>query len=167
MRILVAYGTKRGGTRGLAEMIAQDITNAGLEADIREARRVKSLAGYDAAIIGGSAYMFRWHRDVVRLVKKHATELRSIPTWLFCSGPVGAGAENLDEYEKLAPKHMLAAATDLNARGTKVFGGRLEPNARGFIAAKMAKNSAGDWRDPQLVDKWVHDVVASLGVSHS
>ena len=167
MRILVAYATKRGGTRGLAEMIAEDLTQLGVEAEVREARQVKSLGGYDAAIIGGSVYMIRWHRDAVRLVRKHAKELQTMPTWLFCSGPVGAGAANLDEYDKLAPKQMMAAAEEVKARGTKVLGGRLEPDARGFVAGKMAKNSSGDWRSPEIVDHWVRDVVASLGVSHS
>jgi menaquinone-dependent protoporphyrinogen oxidase len=167
MRILVAYATKRGGTRGLAEMIAADLAQLGIEAEVREAREVKSLGGYDAAIIGGSVYMFRWHRDAVRLVRKHAKELQAMPTWLFCSGPVGVGADDLAAYDKLAAKQMLAAAADIHARGTKVLGGRLEPDARGFVAGKMAKTSAGDWRDPELVANWVNDVAASLGVAHS
>jgi menaquinone-dependent protoporphyrinogen oxidase len=166
MRILVAYATKRGGTRGLAEMITADLAQFGVEAELREARQVKSLDDYDAAIIGGSVYAFRWHRDAAHLVRKQTKALQSMPTWLFCSGPVGPSAEKPEEFERLAPKQMTTAAAEINARGTVVFGGRLEEDARGFIASKMAKDNAGDWRDAGIVNDWVGDVVTSLGVAH-
>ena len=39
---------------------------------------------------------------------------------------------------------------------------RLTPDAKGFIARKMAKNRAGDWRDEADVKRWVESVVAEL-----
>jgi len=43
----------------------------------------------------------------------------------------------------------------VGARGHITFGGRLSPDAKGFPASAMAKNRAGDWRDPAQVRAWV------------
>jgi menaquinone-dependent protoporphyrinogen oxidase len=166
MKVLVAYGTKRGGTQGIAEMIDTDLRDLGVTVDLREAGHVKTLAGYDAAIIGGSVYAFRWHRHTLHLVKKHAAEFRGIPTWLFCAGPIGDEADHPENFEKFVPKSMKQAAADIGARGYVVFGGRLEPDARGFVAGKMAKSHSGDWRDPAAVKTWVQDIVNTLSTHH-
>ena len=38
MSVLVAYGSKRGGTRGLAEMVAQGLREEGFTVDVVPAR---------------------------------------------------------------------------------------------------------------------------------
>ncbi len=35
-------------------------------------------------------------------------------------------------------------------------------DAKGFPASAMATNSAGDWRDPQHVARWVGAIAAEL-----
>jgi menaquinone-dependent protoporphyrinogen oxidase len=52
----------------------------------------------------------------------------------------------------------------IGARGQATFGGRLEPDAKGFPANVMAKKHSGDWRDPGQVGEFALDVVRSLGV---
>ena len=42
------------------------------------------------------------------------------------------------------------------------FGGRLEPDAKGFPASAMAKTKSGDWRDAEHVARWVDQVVDEL-----
>ena len=42
------------------------------------------------------------------------------------------------------------------------FGGRLEPDAKGFIARRMARTMAGDWRDERQVDEWVAEILREL-----
>lgn len=44
-RILIAFGSKRGGTAGLARMIADAVTGAGCEASISPANDVHDLSG--------------------------------------------------------------------------------------------------------------------------
>jgi menaquinone-dependent protoporphyrinogen oxidase len=54
MRILVTYGSRRGGTQGLAEMVADDLLAEGFDVDLLPPRRVRRLDGYDAVIVGGA-----------------------------------------------------------------------------------------------------------------
>lgn len=160
MRILVAYGSKRGGTEGVADILANVLREDGADVVVGPASSVTSFEGVDAAVIGGSLYMGRWHRDAVRLVKKHTDELRRIPVWFFSSGPLGDDAE---EHPDAPPVDKVAGLMDrIGARGHVTFGGVLEADAKGFIAAKMAATMAGDWRDREAIAGWAHAIAAEL-----
>src|SRR5450432_3819964 len=92
MAVLVVYGSKRGGTAGLAAMIGNALQDAGLSTDVAPAAAVRSLAGYDAVIVGGALYATRWHRDARRFVRRYAADLSALPVWLFSSGPLDGSA---------------------------------------------------------------------------
>jgi len=160
MKILVAYGTKRGATQGLSQMLANALVEEGAEVVVEPADAVRDVAGFDAVVVGGSLYMGRWHRDAVRLVKRLTDELRARPVWFFSSGPIGEGAE---EQHDLPPLDKVAALMErVGARGHVPFGGALDADASGLIASKMAATMAGDWRDPETVVAWAAEIAADL-----
>ena len=160
MRVLVIHGSKRGGTTGLAEMVADALREHGIESHVRAAEhRRRDLATYDAVVVGGGLYAGRWHRDARRFVKRHASELAEMPVWMFSSGPLDYSAEEQD----IPPVPQVAAAMELvGARGHTTFGGYLAPDARGFPASAMARRSAGDWRSLEQVRKWVEEISGAL-----
>jgi menaquinone-dependent protoporphyrinogen oxidase len=159
MQVLVAYGSKRGGTAGLAAMVGRALEAAGVTADVRPASKVGSLDGYDAVIVGGALYMARWHRDARRFVKHRAAELSRRPVWLFSSGPLDDSAAQHD----IPPVAQVRTAMEqCHARDHATFGGRLAPDARGFPASAMAKKNAGDWRDEAQVTNWVNALLKQL-----
>jgi menaquinone-dependent protoporphyrinogen oxidase len=164
MSILVTYGTKMQGTAGLAEMVAEALRTKGHDVDVLEARRVGDLDGYEAVIVGGALYAFRWHRDARRFVRHHARELRERPTYFFSSGPLDDTAST----GEIPPVKGVQSLMDLvEARGHVTFGGRLEADAKGFPARAMAKNHAGDWRDADRVRVWVDAICTELaGAQH-
>ncbi len=159
MQVLVAYGSKRGGTAGLAEMIGKDLESAGVHATVEPARKVKTIDGVDAVVLTGALYASRWHRDARRFAKRFASELRKRPVWLVSSGPLDDSATE----KEIPPVRQVAAVIDaLGARGHVTFGGRLELDAKGFPASAMAKKSAGDWRDEKHVQRWTTSIVDEL-----
>ena len=159
MQVLVVYGSKRGGTAGLAEMIGKELESRGVHADVEPARGVSSLEGADAVVIAGALYAFRWHKEARRFAKRFAGALRDKPVWLVSSGPLDDSAT----AKEIPPVKQVAAVLNaLGARGHVTFGGRLEPGAKGFPASAMAKRNAGDWRDQEQVRRWVESVVAEL-----
>lgn len=162
MRVLVAFGSKRGGTAGLADMIADALEQAGVEAIVRPANNVDDLTDVDAVIVAGALYANRWHRDARRFVKRNATALRRLPVWLVSSGPLDDSAERRDIPPTAQVRKL---ATAVGARGHITFGGRLEPDAKGFPASAMAKHNAGDWRSPGHVSRWVDTVASQLRAS--
>lgn len=92
MRVLVTWGSKRGGTAEIASTISDELKAVGVEVALMPASGLRELRGYDAAIIGGALYGNRWHRDARRLVTRHIAGLRRIPVCLFSSGPLDSSA---------------------------------------------------------------------------
>ena len=159
MSILVAFGSQRGGTEGLAALAADGLRQEGFTVDVVPARAAKDVDPYEAVIVGGALYAFRWNRDARRFTKRHAHELRQRPTWFFSSGPLDESATQKD----IPPVKGVQALMDrVHARGHVTFGGRLTPDARGFPASAMAKKNSGDWRNPEHVRTWTHQVATEL-----
>ena len=159
MKVLIAYGSKRGGTAGLAAMIGDALAAAGLQTTVAPARTVKHIDGFDAVVIAGALYAARWHRDARRSARRRATQLRERPVWLVSSGPLDDSAA----AGEIPPvKQVAAVLSTLGARGHVTFGGCLEPDARGFPASAMAKTKAGDWRDPAHVRRWATAIADEL-----
>lgn len=152
MRVLVAYGSKMGGTQGLAEMFGSNLTGLGYEVDVCPGRDVSDVKPYDAVIVGGALYYFiSWHKDARGLVKRHLTDLRQRPVWLFSSGPLDDSATE----EDIPPIKSVGKLIDrVGARGHVTFGGRLEK--------KSGDLSVGDWRDADHVRQWAERIHQEL-----
>jgi menaquinone-dependent protoporphyrinogen oxidase len=156
MTILVAYGSKRGGTEGLAHMVGDALRWEGFTVEVAPARTVRSVGDYDVVIVGGALYAGRWHKDARKFVRRHVHDLRRRPVYLFSSGPLDDSAT---EKEIPPVKGVKKLMGDIGARGHVTFCGRLAPDARGIPASAMAKENSGDWRDARHVQTWVHDIV--------
>jgi menaquinone-dependent protoporphyrinogen oxidase len=159
MRVLITFGSSRGGTQGLAEMVAEDLREEGFDVDVLPPGRARRLDGYDAVIVGGALYASRWHRAARRFVRRHAADLRQRPVYFFSSGPLDDSATGGDIPPVKGVKTLMER---VGARGHVTFGGRLSPDAKGFPASAMAKKRAGDWRDPGQVGDWTRMVASQL-----
>ncbi|HTZ94264.1 MAG TPA: flavodoxin domain-containing protein [Streptosporangiaceae bacterium] len=159
MRVLVTYGSSRGGTEGLARMVAGGLRECGLDVEVLPPKRARDISGYDAVVVGGALYAFRWHRAARGFVRKHATALMERPTYFFSSGPLDDSAASND----IPPIPVVTALmARVGARGHMTFGGRLSPAARGMPASAMAKKHAGDWRDAAQVRTWALQIGREL-----
>ncbi|MFZ0493694.1 MAG: flavodoxin domain-containing protein [Acidimicrobiia bacterium] len=155
MRILVAYASKTGGTKGLAEMLGGDLREMGHDVDVVPAVDVRDVGFYQAVIVGGALYIFRWHRDARRFVKRFRVALRERPVWLFSSGPLDDSARTKD----IPPvRFVRKAVTMVGAKGHATFGGRLTEAARGNNKAL----AVGDWSDPEHVREWAESIAKEL-----
>jgi menaquinone-dependent protoporphyrinogen oxidase len=159
MRVLVTWGSKRGGTEGIARIVAEGLQREGFDVDVVPSGTAAKATGFDAAIVGGALYANRWHPDARRFVNRMEKKLRSVPVWFFSSGPLDDSAER----QAIAPTRQVQVLMDrVGAQGHVTFGGRLAPDARGFPASAMAKKLAGDWRRPELIRAWASDVARLL-----
>jgi len=88
MRVLIAYASRYGTTKGIAERIAATLRLQGLDAIVEAVGKAGDPAGYDAVVIGSAAYFFRWMKDAKSFVLRYAGPLANRPVWLFSSGPL-------------------------------------------------------------------------------
>jgi menaquinone-dependent protoporphyrinogen oxidase len=164
MHVLIAYGSRRGGTAGLAAVIGDAFADAGWEVDVCRAADVHDLTGFDAVVVAGALYMNRWHRDARRFVSRFGDRLRELPVWLVSSGPLDHSA---DAGDLPAVRQVENLGARIGARGLITFGGRLTADARGFPASAMARTKSGDWRNPDAVRAWVATLLKDVTVHES
>jgi menaquinone-dependent protoporphyrinogen oxidase len=174
MHVLVAYATRHGATRGIAERIGSRLRDAGLEADVRPAAAVRDAATYDAVIVGGAAYMFHWLKDATRFVKRNREVLADRPVWLFSSGPLGTDTvddQGRDVLETTVPKEFAELRALVRPRGERVFFGAWDPAASrvgvaerlmGLMPAARDALPSGDFRDWAAIDAWADEVASEL-----
>jgi menaquinone-dependent protoporphyrinogen oxidase len=162
-RVLVAYSSKHGATAEIAEAIAKTLSAAGLDVDVRRARRVRSLRPYRAVVLGSAVYAGRWRWAALRLLRRR--ELRERDVWLFSSGPVGEDKGDPEKQERLTrPRRVQETAEAIGVREHVVFGGMVADDA-GFIRKKIARNTAPELRDRRdwhEIDAWAHTIAATL-----
>ncbi len=159
MRVLVTWGSKLGGTKGIARMVAEELEYRGVEVAFVPAAELGSVKGFDAVIVGGALYASRWHKAALKFVSRNAAALRRIPVWLFSSGPL----DNSADVRSIPPVKDVAVLMErVGALGHATFGGKLPADAKGFPASAMAKEHAGDWRNPDRVHAWAAEIAAAL-----
>jgi menaquinone-dependent protoporphyrinogen oxidase len=157
--VLVTYGSRLGGTADIADWIAEDLRDQGWHASTRPAAAVHDIDRYGAVVVGGSIYAGHWHGDAQRFVRRHAKALRERPVWLFSSGPLDDSAEAAPIPPVRTVGHLAAR---VGARGHETFGGRLEPDAEGFLVRAVAARNAGDHRDRAHVTRWARSIADAL-----
>lgn len=159
MRVLVTWGSKRGGTEGIGRMLGEALAERGFVVRGVSVDEIEDPQGFDAVIIGGALYANRWPANVRGFVKHNLKALRQIPVWFFSSGPLDDSADRADIP---ATPQVSALAESVGANGHVTFGGRLEPDAKGFPARAMAKTKSGDFRSSDRIRAWADELAAKL-----
>ena len=174
MRVLVAYASRHGATQGIAERIAETLRDAGVGAEALRVTAAKSLAGYDAFVVGSAAYMFHWEKEATSFVRRNRAVIAAKPTWLFSSGPLGTeplDAEGRDQKVTAIPKEIPELRQAVGARDHRVFFGAYERDrkliglAERVVALMPAARDAlpeGDFRDWPEIDAWATEIAVEL-----
>jgi menaquinone-dependent protoporphyrinogen oxidase len=174
MHVLVAYASRHGATRGIAERIAETLLVAGLDAEAQPAESIRSVAEYDAVVIGSAAYMFHWMKEATNFVRRNRTALATKPVWLFSSGPLGTEAtDETGQDQKVAtvPKDIPELAEAIKARDHHVFFGAYERDRRpvgiaerfvSLMPAARESMPVGDFRDWPEIEAWADGIAREL-----
>jgi menaquinone-dependent protoporphyrinogen oxidase len=164
MTVLVAYASKHGSTKEIAETVAEALRQSGLDADCKAVGDVKSLESYDGVVLGSAVYIRRWRGDARRFLRKHGKELSERPFWVFSSGPVGEPREDEKGSSWLEPPRIVEKVERLGAREHVVFGGRVPLDAHGPGRA-MRENTPPEYQDRRDWDEiraWAAGIAAKL-----
>jgi menaquinone-dependent protoporphyrinogen oxidase len=181
MKILVAYASRHGATKGIAERVAQTMELRGHVVRLEPADQLSAVAGYDAFIIGAAAYAGHWLKGATAFVRKHHEVLASSPVWLFSSGPIGTDlvdAKGRDVLEASRPAEFAEFAGSIRPRDEAIFFGAFDPDAKPIglmerfgapflrIPAVREAMPAGDFRDWRQIEAWTEGIALELeGVS--
>jgi menaquinone-dependent protoporphyrinogen oxidase len=139
MSILVAYASKHGATREIAERIAQGLRAAGQPVVARTVQEAGDLADYEGFVVGSAAYSTHWLRHATAFVRRNRDLLAQRPVWLFSGGPLGTGATDangVDLGSAFEPKRSAGSrwpsirATTASSSVPLIPAGSVSPNGR-------------------------------------
>ncbi len=179
MRVLVAYASRHGSTRGIAERIGGSLRSAGIDADVAPVGARPDPRRYDAVVVGGAAYMFHWLKEATAFVRRHRAALSGRPVWTFSSGPLGTDtvdAQGRDVREACIPREIPALDAEVGARGHRVFYGAFDPTAKPIGLAERVTRMMpaardampkGDFRDWDDIDAWTRTIALELKAAES
>jgi menaquinone-dependent protoporphyrinogen oxidase len=160
-KVLVAVATEHGSTREIAERIADELRAYGLEIVLQAPEAVGDISEYGAVVLGSAIYTGGWLPTARRFARAHRPALRTVPVWLFSSGPVGA--EDPKPLGDLPEIPQLMGLT--LAREHKLFGGKLDKQGLGVaerFVTRVVQAPEGDFRDWEAVRAWARSIAASL-----
>jgi menaquinone-dependent protoporphyrinogen oxidase len=161
--VLVAYATKYGSTREVAEAVTSVLVECGHDAVARPADEIRLLDGYSAVVLGTALYFFMWRGEAHRFLRRNRKALSAMPVALFGLGPI----EDTPEQFEGARAHLgkgLAKHAWLTPASTAVFGGRLDPAHLRFPDNNPAMRAMGavDLVDLDAVRTWARGLVEAL-----
>ncbi|HWC48057.1 MAG TPA: flavodoxin domain-containing protein [Solirubrobacterales bacterium] len=163
MTVLVAYASKRGSTKEIAETIAATLRREGLGVCLERCEDVDTLDAYDAIVIGSAVYMKRWRGDARHFLKKHRKSLRQKPFWVFSSGPVGDPAKDNPDWAE--PPKIAAKVEELGGKEHVVFGGCLPGEPKNFMEKAMVEGTPKEFRDRRdwaRIRTWAKKIASQL-----
>jgi menaquinone-dependent protoporphyrinogen oxidase len=184
-KVLVVYGSRHGGTRGIAERIGEVLRTEGLEAQVADAGQAPAVGSADAVLVGSGVYMGSWLKEPLEFLERNHGTLSGRPLWLFSSGPLPGStrskAETVDAVtDALGPedgpgsggrKKLEALTAGMEVRGHRIFLGAFDPKdppramserlVRMMPAAKKML-PAGDFRDWAEIEAWAREIAVSL-----
>ena len=155
-KVLVAYASTYGSTQEVAEAIAAALRESGLEVDFQSMRKVQSLAGYGAVVLGAPLYIMRWHKDGRRFLAQHRDALKGLPVAVFALGPFHDDEKEFQEVRAQLDKE-LAKFPWLTPAATQIFGAKFDPTKLRFpwnLVPALKQMPASDIRDWAAIRAW-------------
>lgn len=160
MRVLVTAASRHNATHEVAQTIASTLTRAGLQVVVRIPGEVGHLASYDAVVLGSAIYAGHWLKPAKDLIERTSSRMRTLPVWLFSTGPIG------DPLKPEAPPLDVAPMLELSgAREHRLFGGRIDRHRLGLAEkamVSMVHAADGDYRPWDEIEAWAEEIAAIL-----
>jgi menaquinone-dependent protoporphyrinogen oxidase len=162
--ILVAYGTWAGSTAEVADAMGKTLAEGGAKVDVKPVESVKSLAGYQAVVIGSAIRIGKVKPEVLAFVKNHQSELKGIPIAYFvvCM----TMKDNTPENHKTADAYLDPLRELVKPVDVGLFAGKMDYSKLGLfarIAVKyFVKVPEGDFRDWNAIETWSKALLPKL-----
>jgi menaquinone-dependent protoporphyrinogen oxidase len=160
MTVLVAYASKHGSTREIAEAIGGRFRERGVDAEVQPIGDVDGLERFDTLVVGSAVYLGAWMKDAQAFLDRHEEALRRVPVWVFSSGPTKD-----DPMELAVSAKQRKRLEAVRARDHHLFRGAFDPKSLGFLersALKAAKQPTGDFRDWSDVAEWADSIADAV-----
>lgn len=166
MRVLVAYASDHGSTRGVAEHVGSVLAEHGLQAEVRSFSSVEDSEGYDAFVLGSAVHDQKWLPAARDYVHERGAGLARRPVWLFSVGMPGALRWPLSLFAAAEEPKLLAQFEGLiEPVAHRLFSGVIAPGhlpRTGRVLFKAIGGRYGDYRNWPEIEAWARQIAAAL-----
>ena len=177
MRVLVAYATDHGSTRGVADRIADRLQQHGVDADACAVADVLEVSRYEAVVLGSAIHGGKWLPAARQFADRNAAPLRERPVWLFSVSTLGDEesmfpprvANRMRSWRKETPE-AAGMRRLLQPREHRNFAGAIARSdwpATGRAFFRATGGRYGDHRNWPEIDAWADRIAAQLTVKSS
>ena len=159
--VLVAYLSKAGSTKEVAEEIGKIFNTNGIETDIKELTAVQNLDRYSGIIVGAPINGFRWLPEAEKFIEDNKERLKNLPTSYFMlSYLLKTGRDSLKKKMK---NTLSKAKTIVTPVSTGLFGGKVDKNfpAVARVMFGVKKEAPLDARDWDEIRAWATELAGS------
>lgn len=162
--VLVAYASKYGSTREVAEAVARRLEEQRIPVELQAAGDVRSIAGYSAVVLGSAFYFFSMIGEGKKFLRRHAASLPAGRFAFFGMGPVEDTPEHFAALHDQIAKGLGAAAVKPAVTGA--FGGVLVHDRLRFPDNMPAMKAVPetDLRDWTAIEAWADALPEALGL---
>lgn len=167
--VLVTFASTYRSTQEVAEVITARLRESGLFVDHQPMKKVRSLIGYSAVLLGAPLYLGHWHKDALDFLVHNQRALIQRPLAIFALGPISTDEEEWQGSQSMLEKE-LAKFPWLTPIKVKVFGGKYNP-AKLNIPHKLITSlpasplhglPASDVRDWAAIRAWAGNLAEQL-----
>ncbi len=156
-RILVAYGSRYGSTKEIAEHIGKTLTEEGHSVDVKKASKSLGVDEYEMVVVGSGIQAGGWQKDAKNFLKLNSSSLKWKKTALFVSCGDVLEAEKRDESYK---KYLVEPAekNGLTPVAYGFFGGSFDfTGKQGFMYNVFMRMIKGDFEKKGIKTEGVYD----------
>lgn len=170
-KILVAYATRYGSTREVAEAAGTALREQGVDADVKPAKDVTALGGYGGVMLATPFYLGSMLKDATAFLERNRAALQGLPVALLALGPVQASDDMTEARKQL--DGALAKVEWLKPVAAEMFVGKYDPAHLRLLdkligvppASPLHGVGAHDDRDWESIRAWAEALPAAMGVA--
>lgn len=163
--VLVAFASRHGATRGVAERIAARLQDGGLAVTLGQVEDVPETPPGCAVVLGSPVYDQSWPPEFDDFVERHMQSLAGRRTWLFSVGTFGDRRRVIGPLMRREPRNIGQVCETMRPADYRVFAGvirREQWPLPSRMLFHLFGGRLGDNREWAGIDEWAETILETL-----
>ncbi len=161
-RVLIAYASKQGSTKEVAEFMTETLKKEDFDVDVKNVDAIANVNDYDCVVIGAPINGMKWVDDAVNFIGIHQMDLQDKKTAYFSLSYTAVLGRKM--WRKQINKAFDAVSKQVPPVKTGVFGGKVDGELPGVLrfVFGVPKGTPSDQRDWVQIENWTKELASKF-----